>query len=315
MSAHASAPTIVARAPAADPERRHRLRLRIGWILLGSLVLVLAAYGFDYYSLDAQHRPLSAKHQTLRPSGTVGVRLGMLGFLCFMGLYLYPLRKRWAWLGKKGSSKHWLDFHVLLGLAAPLVITFHSSFKFHGLAGMAYWIMLAVSMSGLVGKYLFAQIPRSLSAAELSLKELKDEEAKLTQQLAAQKLLSAATLAPLFEFPSAQRVESMSLLLALGSIIAVDLRRPFRVAGLRRRALGLGGKLATLGGFLPTRKQELEQAVHAARKHSSLSQNILFLSRSQQVFRLWHVIHRPFSYSFSLLASAHVIVVLLFGYM
>src|SRR3989442_9948382 len=166
--------------------------------------------------------------------------------------------------------------------------------------------MVAVSMSGLVGKFLFAQIPLSLSAAELSLKELKDEEAKLTQQLAAQKLLSAATLAPLFEFPSAQRVESMSLLLALGSIIAVDLRRPFRVAGLRPRALGLGGKLATLGGVLPTRKQELEQAVHPARKHSPLSPNNPFPSRSQQGFRPLHLKPPPLRHFFFPLSPPHL---------
>jgi len=35
-----------------------------------------------------------------------------------------------GWLGRcMGNSRHWLDFHVVLGTAAPIIIAFHSSFK------------------------------------------------------------------------------------------------------------------------------------------------------------------------------------------
>ncbi|MCP6726220.1 hypothetical protein NL526_29605, partial [Klebsiella pneumoniae] len=81
---------------------------------------------------------------------------------------------RIGWLNRLGSARHWLDFHVILGLTAPVIIAFHASFKFHGIAGVAFWIMLSVAVSGVVGRYVYAQIPRSLSSAELSLKELVD---------------------------------------------------------------------------------------------------------------------------------------------
>ncbi|MBI3671058.1 MAG: hypothetical protein HY237_14920 [Acidobacteria bacterium] len=313
MSVHATLRAIP--APAVDPERRHRRRLLVCWALAMALVLALAAYGFDYYTLDAAHRPLSAKHQALKPSGRMGIRLGMLGALLFLGIYLYPIRKRWPWLTKKGSSRHWLDFHVILGLTAPLVIAFHSAFKFHGIAGTAFWIMAAVALSGVVGRYLYAQIPRSLSAAEISLKELQEEQRHLMQKLAAQKVFPAASLAPVFQLPTAQVVQHMSLLRALDAMIALDLGRPFRVAQMRRRALGLVGSLLTFGGLLRTGNPELERVVRTARQQAALSKRILFLSRSQQVFHLWHVVHRPFSYAFALLASIHILVVLLLGYL
>ena len=79
----------------------------------------------------------------------------------FFVIYLYPLRKRWGWLGSQGNSRHWLDFHVVLGTAAPLVIALHSSFKFGGIAGMAFWIMTAVTLSGFIGRYLYSQIPEN----------------------------------------------------------------------------------------------------------------------------------------------------------
>ena len=103
----------------------------------------------------------------LRPSGPIGVNLGLFGVLMFFVIYLYPLRKRWGWLGRQGNARHWLDFHVVLGTAAPLVIALHSSFKFGGIAGMAFWIMVAVSLSGVIGRYLYGQIPRRARAETL----------------------------------------------------------------------------------------------------------------------------------------------------
>ncbi len=94
----------------------------------------------------------------------------MVGVLMLCGIFLYPLRKRWSWLQKQGDSKHWLDHHVVLGVAAPICIAFHSSFKFRGLAGIAFWVMVAVSLSGLIGRYLYAQVPRQVEIDEVSLR-------------------------------------------------------------------------------------------------------------------------------------------------
>ena len=155
-----------------NSEKKHRSRVLAAWIVSMAFVASIAAYGFDYYILSWKDRPFSPKHMLLRPSGPVGVNLGVFGVLMFFLIYLYPLRKRWGWLGRQGNPRHWLDFHVVLGAAAPLVIALHSSFKFGGIAGMAFWIMTAVTASGFIGRYLYSQIPRSLNAAELTLKEI-----------------------------------------------------------------------------------------------------------------------------------------------
>lgn len=301
-------------APPANGERRHRLVVATGYVLAAALVLALVVYGFDYYALDAAQRPFSSKYDLLKPAGAVGIKLGYLGLLMFLAIFLYPIRKRWSWLARQGNSKHWLDVHVLLGLTAPLIIAFHSSFKFRGIAGMAFWIMVAVALSGVVGRYLYAQIPRKVTAAELSLKESKELQEQLTQRLAAQRLLSVRHLEPLFRLPDPRRVQSYSTLGMLVHMVALDLARPFRVARLRRHTLGAGGSVMTLGGLLATRNPEVEQAINAAREQAALSKRLLFLSRSHQIFHLWHIVHKPFSYSFAVLATVHIAVVLLLGY-
>ncbi len=315
MSTNAAVATTGVATISRSEGRAHHVRLVCGYVLAGALIAGLAVYGFDYYTLGSVDRPFSAKHALLKPSGKIGVKLGFLGVAMFLAIFLYPLRKHWAWLSRQGSSRHWLDFHVLLGLSAPFVIAFHSAWKFHGFAGIAFWIMLAVSVSGVVGRYLYAQIPRNLNAAEISLKELQELRERLAQQLVEQRLLPQADLNSLLRLPSAERVNQLPIVVALIYMMSLDVARVFRVAALRRKTLGWAEQLSTLGGFRPTSHQSVEQAISTARDEATLSKRILFLSRSQQVFHLWHVVHKPFSYTFAVLAVAHIVVVGMMGYL
>lgn len=286
----------------------------MAWLLAIALIAAVAAYGWDYYLLGAADRPFSAKYTILRPSGTIGLKLGFLGVAIFCGIFVYPIRKRISWLARRGSAKHWLDFHVILGVTAPIFIAFHSSFKFGGIAGMAFWIMLAVALSGIVGRYLYAQIPRHLNSAELTMKELDEKQAALARELAEQRLVSQRHLFHVFRLPSARQVEKLPAVIALLWMMMVDAARPFHIARLRLRVLGFGGVLTTLGGFLKTGNPELEHLVAIARERASLAKRVLFLARTQQVFHLWHVVHRPFSYSFVVLALIHIAVVVSLGF-
>jgi hypothetical protein len=292
----------------------HRTRLRTAAATAVVTLVALAVYGWDYYLLGAAERPFSPKHELLKPSGTIGIKLGIAGLALFLMIFLYPLRKRIKWLGRIGSAKHWLDFHIIAGLTAPVLIAFHASFKFRGIAGIAFWIMLAVAISGVIGRYIYAQIPHSLSSAELSLKELAEIEEDLSRDLSAQSLLSARDFVPLLLVPAPAQVQEMPLYRAILQMIVLDVRRPFHVARLRIRVLGWGGVLPYFGGLMPTPHQELERAVGLARTKARLSKRIAFLSRSQQVFHLWHVIHRPFSYSLAALAFLHIVVVISLGF-
>jgi hypothetical protein len=300
--------------PARSGERAHRIRLVCGYVLAIAIIVGLAVYGFDYYTLGSADRPFSPKHHLLRPSGAIGIKLGFMGLTMFLAIFVYPLRKKWPWLSRQGSSKHWLDIHVLLGLTAPFIIALHSAFKFRGFAGMAFWIMVAVSLSGVIGRYLYAQIPRRLNSAEMSAKELQDVQAGLAEQLKQQRLLPEEDLRLLLRLPSPERVQEMSIVFALGYMMVLDVGRAFRIAKLRRRALALSERFTTLGGFLRTRHASLERAVSTARAEAATAKRILFLSRSQQVFHLWHVVHKPFSYSFALLAIIHIVVVMMMGF-
>jgi len=295
-------------------ESGHKVRLWLAWLMAVGVIASLAAYGFEYYGLSMEERPLSPLHPILRPSGTIGLRLGMLGLAMYCVLFLYPIRKHWRWLGSIGKTKHWLDFHVLVGITTPILVTFHSSFKLQGLVGVAYWIMISVALSGFVGRYLYAQIPRSLNAAQLTMSEIHTQTEVLAERLSQQKLFRAGELAPLLAVPLPSEVRAMSLGAVLWTLIRLDLTRPFRVSRLRRRVIQGSEWITTLGGLLSSGHQELEEIVSNLRSQSWLRTKTAFLDRTRQVFHLWHVVHRPFSYSFAALVLIHVAVVISLGY-
>jgi hypothetical protein len=270
-------------------------------LFLYSLVL-----GRGYYFLPLADRPLSDLHRQFRPAGRIGISFGVLSTLLFAAIYVYPLRKRWIWLRKIGTTRHWLDFHFVMGLAAPALVALHSAFKFGGLAGMAYWIMLAVVASGLVGRYFYAQIPRSKKDAELSLAELHGMNSELSEDLRAQNIVPEEVWRPLVTPVRREETLRTPVVTSIARMLALDLARPFRMAALRRKALSGWERVWTLGGLLASRNRDLERVIALVRRQSWLTAKICFLDRAGQIFKMWHVVHRPFSSAFVALVAVHI---------
>jgi hypothetical protein len=175
--------------------------------------------------------------------------------------------------------------------------------------------MMAVMWSGFVGRYFYAQIPRRLNATTLTLRELEEMSASLRGEIEKRRLLSAAELQHVLSIPDKEAVRQMSLVGALFQMLWLDIRRPFQFAGLRMDMMTSSGeKIRTLGGILPCSDTDLEGVIGLVRRQSWLTAKIAFLDRAAQVFQLWHVVHRPFSYSFAVLAVIHITLVLLMGY-
>jgi hypothetical protein len=301
-----SAATVVGHTPApadAARKRRHRLWIQLGIAAGAVAAIALCVYGLSYYILSADARLLSPRHDALKPSGSIGNALGIVGAVLLLLMYLYPLRKKWKWLSKKGKTKNWLDYHILMGLVGPVLITFHSSFKLRGVAGFAYWSMIAVVLSGIVGRYLYGRIPRKLGAVEMSVDEAEQLCADLTRQIRAQSVLSEKELQPLLALPSLDEVRAMPLGKALVVIVALDVRRAWTLFRLRCK---WGAHVAG--------HADVKGALTAIRRQAALSKDALFLGKVQQMFRLWHVIHRPFSYSLAIMATLHIMAVVFLGY-
>ena len=143
--------------------------------ILLAVVVNLTIHGYSYYRLPVTNYTALRCMSELKPGGDTGRMLGISGSLMMITLLGYSLRKRVRFMREWGKLKTWLQVHIFLGVAGPILITFHTAFKLRGIVAISYWSMVIVAISGAVGRYLYAQIPRAISGAELEVKEINSQ--------------------------------------------------------------------------------------------------------------------------------------------
>lgn len=260
----------------------------------------LAVRGWSYYSTPLIERPRHEDYWLLKPGGSWGKLYGVAGTALMLLMLSYPLRKRTGLFGKLGTLRSWLVFHIFCGIVGPLLIVLHTSLKFKGLVAISFWSMVVVALSGVLGRYLYRQIPRARSGDELSLAEARRAEEELGARLA-ELGVPAAALARLDELARAGPDPA-------GGALALLLRLPFADLRLRWRLAELRRELAAVPAPLRRRAKRL------ARRKARLARRIVLWSRLQALFHYWHVLHKPFAVVMYLFMAVHIAVVTLAGY-
>ncbi len=144
-------------------------------IIIVCTFVVLGYFGRVFYQLPLEDRYYHPYYEWLKPSGLVGHGLGIAGtLLIVIGIFGYMARKRMRVLSDFGVLKYWLEFHIFLCTWGAIMVLFHTSFKFGGIISIGFWSMIIVWASGVIGRYIYLQIPRTIEGRELSLKELTD---------------------------------------------------------------------------------------------------------------------------------------------
>ena len=265
------------------------------WPLVNVLALAAAATvvlalwvlidlgGSSYYGTPLRVRGYAPLHKVLKPSGSVAHPLGAAGFALLVIPVLYAVRKRWRRLAQAGSMRAWLEVHIFCGIAGPALVTFHTAFKFNGLISVAYWSMLAVMLSGFVGRYLYVRMPRTIRGVELSHGDIHARIDALTRDLD-----EAGSDAGWLD-----RAQTLA-----DAPVARGTRR--RV----RRALAAEG--------IP---QDRASAIaDALAERAQLSRRLAQLNRTRTLFSAWHVFHQPLVYVMFAIAAVHIGVAVYFGY-
>jgi hypothetical protein len=277
------------------------LKSGVAWGFALSAALAVAVLfvlgGLEYYGTPAAVRGYAAAHALLRPSGPIGQSFGLLGALFMLMPFLYMARKRSVRGLRGGSLKAWLEAHLFCGIVGPVLITFHTSFKFNGIVSAAYWSMVIVVLSGFVGRYLYVRIPRSIRGAELTRAELDARADEIGAELTAA-LPDARLAAPL------QALDPP----AGGALPAVDFL--FGEIALSRRLRGLDRQLKEEG--LPAGLRA--RVLRLVADRSVLLRRTRHLHRTKKLFDLWHVFHMPLVHVMWLIVAVHVAITLYLGY-
>ena len=122
----------------------HTIYVGSFFLVVISVMILLAIHGYDYYSTPVVDRPFlvengeyaytesgepirNPKHSTLKPSGSLGHGFGIAGTLMMIfGVAVYMVRKRSRRFFTWGYLKHWLEFHIFLCSVGPILVLYHT---------------------------------------------------------------------------------------------------------------------------------------------------------------------------------------------
>jgi hypothetical protein len=270
----------------------------IAWAVILSAgvaaALLLPLGGHAYYTTPLAVRGYAPAHRLLRPSGPVGQTLGLAGAALMLMPFLYTARKHAPRRLQLGSLKGWLEAHLFCGIVGPVLITFHTSFKFNGIVSAAYWSMVIVVLSGFVGRHLYVRIPRSLRGAELTRAELEARTVELRTELAA--VVPDQLFARIEALDPSPRGGVLDFV--VGELV------------LGRRLRALDRDLEAAGLTVTLRAEVLRLAADRA----LLLRRRRYLERTKRLFGLWHVFHMPLVHIMWVIVVLHVAITLYLGY-
>jgi hypothetical protein len=277
-----------------------RIVLALLYVTSAAALLGLSWSGRSYYLTPIPARARHAGYWTWKPGGSVGQLLGVVGSAMMVVMLAYSLRKRVRALRRLGQLSHWLDIHIYLGTMGPLLVVLHSSFKVHGLVALSFWSMIAVALSGVLGRYLYLQLPRTRAGEELTLGELVKQDGALSTRLTQEFGLDTRLIERLEGLaapPSGRR----GVVRAFGGALVADLTLRYRLRGFARQCGQVPPRL--FGEFL-----------EVARRKAVVRRRIVFWEAAHRLFHYWHVVHKPFAVVMYVFMVVHIVVASMTGY-
>jgi hypothetical protein len=273
--------------------------------ILSLTVLVYYLYdGFNYYITPFIDRPHHPAYQTIKPGGIRGHGLGILGTLMMLLLLTYSLRKKTIIFGNIGKIGTWLDFHIFLGIMGPLFVILHSSFKLNGIVAISFWSMISVALSGILGRYLYLQIPRNISGHEVDLKDLESMNENILIEIESNYSVDNAFVSKIETMIVGNLDPEKSELAILISFLLADLFRFFRVKKIRK-ILRRSTRLS---------KKQIRILLGLMKKKAFIHRRLILWNKIHQLFHYWHVFHKPFAFIMYLIMVIHVALTVFFGY-
>ena len=256
----------------------------------------------DYYTIPIADRPVKF-HDLWKPGGTFGHGLGIIGGSMMLMMFIYSLRKRFKLFRKWGKLPTWLNYHIFLGIAGPILVTFHTALKFGGLVSISYWSMVAVALSGFIGRYIYIKIPHHVSGKEITRDEFSEQLDSIIGQFKSEFHISDKTIDKIRQLSGTEKIEKRGLL-GIFTIFFMDIISWFKWQGIKKD-VGSSSEITHI---------EMKRFKHSLRQIVKMDRQIAFWNAAHRLFHYWHVIHKPFAYTMILIMFIHIVVAVYFGY-
>ncbi len=269
------------------------LIIGVGWLM---------AIGYDYYSLPFHDRPTHPYDDILRSRGTIGHTLGLIGAIMIFFNFSYLLRKQKR-IFRSGPLDRWLDFHMMTGITAWLVLTFHSAFHVSRILAVAYYGLLVVVATGLIGRYIYAHIPKSMGSHIKSLRELNSEFDAIARRLRELQAPLDGILAIIDSRQYTGVIKGKQGLRVLPRLVLVDLKYAIVLYTVREF-------LRT--NYRPEDAQRVHMVQQLTRQMAKRAYWIAIIKAVQNLMGRWRVVHRTLAWTLVALFFVHMGLVYLF---
>jgi hypothetical protein len=280
----------------------HFIYILVLSLIVAAALIAIGWNGYTYYRLGIEDRFFHPGHPDLKPSGILGHGFGIIGSLMMIiGVSFYMARKRFRPFGRIGILKHWLEFHIFLCSLGPVLVLYHTSFKFGGLVAISFWSMVAVFLSGIIGRFIYIQIPRTIEGRELSLNEVREMTSSIGGDIRKLVALDDESYNVIIDSTKKRAgLYHQNFFVRYFMRYRDDLQTIRNVKEVLRR-----NKI--------TRTQQ-QQVLDLVKSDISLNRRIERLVTMQNLFKYWHVAHLPFALVMLIIMVIHVAVTIVFGY-
>jgi hypothetical protein len=238
------------------------------------------------------------------PSSSFGYTLGIVGGSMLLLLLLYPLRKRVRLAKNLAPLKYWFAMHMICGIAGPLLVVFHSTFRMRSLnATVAMSCMILVAVSGVIGRFIYRKIHHGLYGARATLKEM--QEALATELGSVEDAVRPipALRQEIDRFNALVSLEPSGLPARMLHFLTLGFKRMLAQYRISRAV----AQIATVDR-LPSRAY-LASLRRTSGNTLRAMQRVAQFSAYERLFSLWHVLHVPFVFMLVVSAIVHVVAV------
>lgn len=282
----------------------HRIYIVLFLVIGAGVTLLLTVYGWQYYNTPLEERFFQSQYNLLKPSGVLGHGFGIIGsMMMIIGVAVYMIRKRVRRFFNIGFLKHWLELHIFLCTVGPILILYHTAFKFGGIVAVSFWSMVAVVASGVAGRFIYLQIPRTIQGKELSVNELNDINDDLTHKLKSEYSINGNIISKLEKHSLTEKYKGVGL----GTSFAMMIQDYFGTRSVLRQ---IKRELRKLN----LRSEREKEILRISKSKLILSRRIGMLRTTQKLFRYWHIVHLPFAITMFVIMFVHIAVTIIFGY-
>jgi hypothetical protein len=197
----------------------------------------------------------------------------------------------------------------------PVLVLYHTSFKFGGIVSIAFWSMTVVALSGVFGRYLYGRIPKTIDGQFRSLVSIRQQAAELITTISDEFGLSSEQRDSLL--PRSDRKKASGFAHALALAIRYDLSRRSmkrRVKKLLSRTISSSSDTSGNAQTQAIPRHKRDALIQLLQARLLLEQQIVLLEPFQRLFGYWHLLHLPLAGVMLVIMILHIAVSILFGY-